>query len=186
MQHYYDCVGIKTTWRYPIVPIRVSFFKNGNNCYINCCSTLIRSLIKPTLTDGQVVILVLRCDRVELPEQTLLKSKLKKNENNFNASLCGRCSQWKQSVTQCSSIQKFCSFKLGGKLQFLFTCSPLRSFFVARTPSRWVILQAKPNRTAKKSLQKRLGGEKIGRLTKDMKRVAVFISSKVLKVIAKF
>lgn len=75
MQHYYDCVGIKTTWRYPIVPIQVSFFKNGNNCYINCCSTLIRSLIKPTLTDGQVVILVLRCDRVELPEQTLLKSK---------------------------------------------------------------------------------------------------------------
>lgn len=75
MQHYYDCVGIKTTWRNPIVPIQVSFFKNGNNCYINCCSTLIRSLIKPTLTDGQVVILVLRCDRVELPEQTLLKSK---------------------------------------------------------------------------------------------------------------
>lgn len=36
----------------------------------------------------------------------------------------------KQSVTQRSSILNFRSFKLGWKLQFLFTCSPYAAFLL--------------------------------------------------------
>lgn len=127
-----------------------------------------------------------------------VKKKKKSKTRNSQALLAGVYLLFigNKPALQYLSIIKFCSLMISDWVENsnpLFTRSPSYVLSMPLHCTYGIVLShLEPNRiTAENSLQKSLVKKKKKRrkrerLTKDMRRVAVFISSKVFKVIAKF